>query len=628
MDSALLLSFDMLFVLMILGVLILLFATTWVAADLAALIVLVILGLSGLVPLNQLFSGFASDAVIAIMAVMILGAGLDRTGVMNRAADLVLRFSGNTERGLIVALCLLAGGISGFMQNPAVAALFLPVASRLSARTGFPLSRFLLPMACCIVLGGTMTTVGNSPMIMLNDLISSANRNLPQGAQTLSALSVFSVFPLGLSLLISGLVYFYFFGLRLLPNNEDIQAVTPRTTESYFEKLYGQTGVLTELRIYPDSLAVSKTIGELEAMPGAPLFLAIKTSADGPEDSSAEGPRARSSESRLAPPADEVLQAGTVLAALATPETIEQFAQSLNLGILPGHHHLGALFDPGTAGVSEAVLPPTSSFVGKSATELRLRRRYGMNVLAVHRAGQVLRDKPRALPLQSGDTLIFHSSWADLADHAEDRQFVVITDYPKEEHRTQKQGYAILFFIGAFLLALLGNVALPIALLAGSVGMLCMSILSMDEAYRAINWKTIFSLACLLPLSAAMEQTGTAAWLAQELTRGTVAWPHWLLQILVALLSIFAALFMSQVGATVLMVPMAINIGLAVNGNPTEFALLAALGASCNFFTASNPVIAMITGPGNYTKRDYLRVGLPVVALVLVVSLVAVKLMF
>ncbi len=624
MDSALLLSFDMLFVLIILSVSIILFATSWVAADLAALIVLVMLGLSGLVPLNQLFSGFASDAVIAIMAVMILGAGLDRTGVMNRAADLVLRFSGNTERGLILALCVLAGGISGFMQNPAVVALFLPVASRLSARTGFPLSRFLLPMACCIVLGGTMTTVGNSPMIMLNDLIGSANRNLPQGAQTLSALSVFSVFPIGISLLISGLAYFYFFGLRMLPSNDDAQAVTPRTTESYFEKLYGQTGVLTELRIYPDSLAAQKTIGELEAMPNAPLFLAIKTSADSTDGAETQ----RSSESRLAPPADEILHAGTVLAALATPETIEQFAASMNLGILPGHHHLGALFDPGTAGVSEAVLPPTSSFVGKTAFELRLRRRYGMNLLAVHRAGQVLRDNPRALALQSGDTLIFHSSWADLADHAEERQFVVITDYPKEEQRTQKQGYAIMFFVGAFLLALVGKVALPIALLAGSVGMLCMSILSMDEAYRAINWKTIFSLACLLPLSVAMEQTGTAAWIAQELTRGTIGWPHWLLQTLVALLSTFAALFMSQVGATVLMVPMAINIGLAVNGNPTEFALLAALGASNNFFTAGNPVIAMITGPGNYSRQDYLRVGLPLVALVLVVSLVAVNLMF
>jgi di/tricarboxylate transporter len=242
--------------------------------------------------------------------------------------------------------------------------------------------------------------------------------------------------------------------------------------------------------------------------------------------------------------------------------------------------------------------------------------------------GNTLRDNPRAMALQAGDTLIFHSSWEDLADHAEEREFVVVTDFPKEEPRTQKQAYALMFFIGAFVLALYGQIALPVALLAGTVGMLCTSVLTMEEAYRAVQWKTIFSIACLLPLSVAMEQTGTVAWLAQVLSAGVGMWPHWLLQALVGVMATLAALVMSQVGATVLMVPISISLALAVNGDPTPFALMAAIGASSNFFNAGNPVISMITGPGGYQRADFWRIGLPLTGIVLLAALLVIRLLF
>lgn len=612
MDAGIVLSLDMLLVLIVLAITVGLFVTEWVSVDVAALLILVLLGLAGLVPLRQLFAGFASNAVMAILAVMILGGGLDRTGVMSRMASVILKMAGASERRLVLVLSAIAGTISGFMQNPAVTALFLPVASRISARTGFPMSRLLLPMTACIVLGGTMTTVGNSPLILLNDLIESSNRNLPQGAQTLDNLPLMSVFPIGAVLLVLGLLYFYYFGMRLLPSNESAQSVTPSTTEAYFERLYGISGELTELRVYPDSALAGMTVAEAEALAGAPLFLALKSG----------------EEARLAPPSDTPIEAGTVLGVLGSLSAVETFANAQGLGALPGKHHLGKLFDPLRAGVSEAVLPPSSNFIGKSAQDLRLRRRYGMNLLAVQRSSGTVREQVRDLPLHSGDTLIFHSSWRDLAEQVSNRDFIVITDYPKTEERHHKQGYAIFFFGAAFLLALIGHIALPIALMAGAVGMLLTGVLSMDEAYQSINWKTIFSLACLIPLSIAIDQTGTAAWIAQEALVYVDGWPIWTLQVALALLATLAALVMSQVGATVLMVPMAINMALAVKGNSTEFALIVALAASNNFFTASNPVISMITGPGGYQFRDYLRVGLPLSLMFLVVSVVLVNVLF
>ncbi len=602
----------MLLVLCVLALTVCLFVTEWVSVDLAAMLLLVVLGLTGLVPLTQLFSGFASNAVMSILAIMILGAGMEHTGLMGRAADFILRLAGDTERRLVVALSAVAGSVSGFMQNPAVMALFLPVASRVAARTGFPLGHLLLPMAICIVLGGTMTTIGNSPMILLGDLIESTNKNLPQGAQVLGTFKLFSVFPIGVALLVCGLLYFYFFGLKRLPADDVEESVTPRTTEAYFEHLYGITGVLVELRVYPDSAVVGLTLGEAEQLPAAPLFLALK----------------RGEERRLAPPMDEAIEAGCVFAVMGPAAQIESFAAAYGLGVLPGKHHMGALFDPISAGVSEAVLPPSSAWLGKSAMALRIRRRYGMNLLALVRAGVTIRDQVRTLNFQSGDTLIFHSSWKELNDHASDRDFIVITDYPKDEKRPHKQGFALFFFIGAFALAFAGHVSLPIALLAGACGMLATGVLSTEEAYRAINWKTIFSLACLIPISIAIDQTGTAAWMAAQVAKQVGSVGAIPLQIALAMLTTVAAMSMGQVGSTVLMVPISINIALAVNANPTHFALIVSIAASNNFITTSNPVIAMIQGPGGYQKRDLMRVGLPMTLMVIVISVAMVNTLF
>ena len=602
----------MLLVLAVLALTVCLFVTEWVSVDTAAMLLLVVLGLTGLVPLTQLFSGFASNAVMSILAVMILSAGMEHTGLMARAADFILRLAGDTERRLVLALSAVSGSVSGVMQNPAVMALFLPVASRIAARTGFPLGHLLLPMATCIVLGGTMTTIGNSPMILLTDLIESTNKNLPQGAQVMASFKLFSVFPIGAALLVGGLVYFYFFGLKKLPVEDAVESVTPRTTEAYFEHLYGITGQLVELRVYPDSSVVGLSLGEAEQLPGAPLFLALK----------------RGEDTRLAPPMDELIAAGCVFAVMGPVAQIEAFAAAFGLGVLPGKHHLGALFDPIAAGVSEAVLPPSSAWLGKSAMELRIRRRYGMSLLALVRAGVTIRDQVRSLNFQSGDTLIFHSSWKELNDHASERDFIVITDYPKDEPRPHKQGFALFFFIGAFALAFAGHVSLPIALMAGATGMLVTGVLSTEEAYRAINWKTIFSLACLIPISIAIDQTGTAGWIAAQVAKHVGSVGAVPLQLGLAVLTTGAALSMGQVCSTVLMVPIAINIALAVNANPAQFALIVSLAASNNFLTASNPVIAMIQGPGGYQKRDFIRVGIPITLMFIVISVAMVNALF
>ena len=606
------LTTEMVVVLCVMAFTMLMFMLDRIRADVVALTALIALGLSHVTPVDRLFDGFAGNAVISVMATMVLGAGLDRTGLLNRLSGWLLRRSRGSEQRMLSLTCAIAGVISPTMQNPAVMSLFLPVASRLSSRTGITPARILLPLVSAIIMGGSLTMVGNSPLILLNDLLVSANRNIPSGVAMLVPLKMFAPFPIGLALLGACLAYYRFFGARLLREGED-KNITPGRTESYFAETYGIDGEVFELTVGADSPLVGMSVAEVEVQKGAPLLLALRTG----------------EESRLAPPGKNMLWVGSVLGMMGPREYVEAYATANKLKLSSRLRQFGDLFNPGLAGISEAVVPPTSRFIGKKLADIRLRSEKGISVLAINRDGHVHRDDIRDLPLRSGDMLVLHSIWTALAQAARERDFVVVTDYPKEEQRPHKLRIALVIFAIALGLALSGELPTTLALWAGATGMLLAGVINMDEAYSAISWKTVFLMACLIPIGAAMDNSGAADWLARGLLDLLPRHPSlFLLQLVVALITVGFTLVISQVGATVVMVPMAINIAIAASGNPTAFAMIVALAASNNFLSASNPVIGMVVGPAGYKPIDLLRVGGPLTLVYLAVVLVMVNVMF
>jgi di/tricarboxylate transporter len=613
MDAGLTLTTNMALVFALLAFTVLMLVLEWIRADLVALLVIVVIGITRLLPVDQLFDGFAGNAVISLIAVMIMGAGLDRTGVLNKAASFILRLAGGVEARVSLLINAMVGTLSSIVQSQALAALFLPVVSRISSRTGLPLKRLLLPMACMILCGTNTTMISNSPLILLNDLIASANRNLPPGAQTIQPFTLFAIAPIGIPLLLTGLAYFALFTRRMLPGDEERQKVTPGRTETYFAETYGIDGEVLELLVTTDSPLVGMSVSEVEQLRGAPLILALKTG----------------NEARLAPPADQMIWVGSVLGVLGKRDAVAEFANVQLCTMQTRLRNFADLFNPARAGISEVVVPPNSRWIKKTVGDLRLRKTYSISVLAVNRGEQVFREDVRQVALRAGDTLVLHSFWRDLAQTAESRDFVVVTDYPKEEHRPAKIWHAATFFALAMGLGLFTDIKLSIAMLVGAVGMLLTGVLNMDEAYGAINWKTIFTLACLIPLGWAMDSTGAAAWIAQEVLVYLGAWPQWGLQAVVAVLSLAFAQIMSNVGATVMMVPMAINVALASGGNPALYALVVAVSTSNAFVLPSaNPVIMIISGPGGYRARDFIRVGVPLTLLMLAVLLASVNFWF
>ncbi|QQP95787.1 SLC13 family permease [Lysobacter enzymogenes] len=612
MDTSLALTTDMMLVLGLVVFTMAMFLFERVRADVVALVVLVLLGLSGLVEPDELFNGFSGNAVISIIATMILGAGLDRTGALNRLAGWLLRRAHGVEQRLLLLTTAVAGLNSSFMQNPSVMALYMPVAARLSSRTGLSLPRLLLPIAAAIVMGGALTMVGNSPLILLNDLLLNANSNLPSGAATIEPLKMFAPLPIGIALLAASLAYFHFFGDKLLRDDSD-KGATPARTQSYFAKAYGIDGDVYELTVTADSPLVGMSLGEAETLRGAPLLLALKSDND----------------SRLAPPADTRIWVGSVLGAMGPKQQVADFAQNHFLRLSSRLRNFADLFNPSRAGISEAVVPATSGYIGKTAGDLHLRKQSGLSLLAINRDKTVLRDNVRAVPMRAGDMLVFHSIWTDLASAAASKDLVVVTDYPKGEQRPHKLKIALAIFAVAMLLALSSRLPVSIALMTGVVGMLITGVINIDEAYSAINWKTVFLMACLIPLGWAMDSSGAAAWIAghsiERLPQGT---PVWLLEILVGLLTTAFSLVISHVGATIVVVPLAVNLALAAGGNPTAFALIVALSASNNFMTASNPVISMISGPAGYSGKELWKIGGPLSLIYTVVTVLMINVLY
>ena len=225
--------------------------------------------------------------------------------------------------------------------------------------------------------------------------------------------------------------------------------------------------------------------------------------------------------------------------------------------------------------------------------------------------------------------MVVHSRWERLSQMKRDRDFVIVTsDFPEEDLRPKKVGWALLFFALAVGLILFSDVRLSLCLLVGAVGMILTRVLSIDEAYEAVSWSTVFLLASLIPLGQAVQQTGTAAWIADQILGLLDGWPIWSLQAGVAVLATIFTLVMSNVGATVLLVPLAISIAIAAGGDPAIFALTVAISTSNSFLIPTHQVNALIMGPAGYRVADFMRAGSIMTVLFLVVSLTVMSLVF
>lgn len=580
---------------------IVLFVSDKLRPDIVAIIVMILLPWTGLLSVEEAFSGFSSNAVVSIIAVMIVGYGIDRSGLMKTLSRKIVSISGSRYRRVLVSISLAVGLISSFMQNIGAAALFLPAVRRISDSLKIPLSKLLMPMGFSAILGGTLTMVASGPLIVLNDLLAQSGYE---------RFNLFSVTPVGTLLLVSGIACFYFLGERLLPdavpeNNDSGQAVLTQIynlPEHIFELVVSEKSSLVGLDIESSVINSGHDLHILALSEGNSLT--------------------------YAPWRKTRFNADQTMAVLASEAEVQEFASKHSLQVKEKISVFENIESEEYAGFAELIVPPNSNYIDKTLGDISFRKNFGVEpVLYIDPENNTLKTFEK--PMEPGSEMIVFGRWTDISRLKNNRDFIVVTELSEEnisEH-SEKKKYALISVVVSLILVFLGF-RLALCFFTGALLMILFGVVPRKEIYSAVDWKTVFLLAGLIPLGIAFEKTGAARFAAEKLMLfagdlGTIP-----ILFIVAILSTAFSLFMSNVAATILLAPLVLVIGEQLGIEPRALALLVAICASNSFILPTHQVNAFLMTPGRYKSSDYLKSGSLMTVIFLFVSVFSVFILY
>ena len=598
------LTLDMILVMIMIVIAIFLFIVEWVRVDVVAIIMMVTLPLLHLVSPKEAFIGLSSNAVVSIIAVIIIGAGLDRTGVINKLVTPVLRIAGNSSSRIIIFISLTVAMISSFMQNIGAAALFLPAVQRISKKQNIPLSRLLMPIGFSAILGGTVTLVGSSPLILLNDLLIPFN---------LKPFNLFDVTPIGLALVASGILCFILLGRFILPQGDAHDLEKSADSEQHAhasEKIddYFELSTPEDFSHYRDPLLVEdlrrRYLVNVIAITEPPDFKVISPSPD---------MEVRSGIDLVVCGQKKDVSRMAASEGMTLKDTLDKFKNNLN-----------AL----NSGTVEAVVAPRSRLIGKNLAEINFQDRFRITPLSIYRQEETYRVKLDDIQFQVGDVISLYGAWKRLKELQHEGGLLFNLPSDMDYMRPGKALWAGIWLIVALGMIMGFNIQLSVSLMTGALGMILTQVLTIDEAYRSVDWRTIFLLAGLIPLGIATEKTGTAAWIATTVLNiiGDVS-PIMLLTV-IGVLSTMFTLVISNVGATVLLVPLVVNMAIAAHADPRMAALVVGLATSNSFMLPTHQVNALYMGPGHYRTIDLLKAGVVVSIVFVIVMILMISLVY
>ena len=605
-------SFDQTLILALLAGMMALFLWGRWRHDVVALAALMACVLAGLVPAGEAFAGFGHPAVITVACVLVLSRGLQTSGAVDVLARAVLP-AGAGRLVSMAALMALGAALSAFMNNVGAMALLMPVAVQLARRLDLGPGQVLMPLAFATMLGGMTTLVGTPPNLIVAGFREDAGRG---------AFAMFDFAPVGLAVAVAGIGFVALLGWRLVPMRK------PSSEEGFETAAY-----LTEVRVPEKSGAIGKTLRGVEAAmgEGGPQITAL----------------VRSGVRMHAPHGGRVVRAGDVLVLEGDAEGLAEALAAVDLKLeesgpstapdersAPEEEAGGeaAEKDAEKSGretgrdedivLRELAVLPGSILVGRSASDLRLRTRHGLNLLAVSREGRRPRARLRSLKLRVGDVLMMQGPAETLADFAAETGCVPLAERALRlpERRTALMAAGIM--AGAVGIAAAGLLPAAAAFALGVLASMLLRTVPPRSVYTAIDWPVVVLLAALIPVAGAMETTGTAAliaqWLVVDLTQGQ---PVVALAVVLVVTMLLSDL-MNNAATAAVMCPVAIGIAAVLGASPDAFLMAVAIGASCAFLTPiGHQNNTLILGPGGFRFGDYWRLGLPLEIVVLAVSL-------
>ncbi|NJC95588.1 MAG: SLC13 family permease [Anaerolineae bacterium] len=591
---------ELIITLVILAGAIVLFLSERLSVDLVALLVLVALGLSRVLTPQEVFSGFSDTAVITILAIFVLAHALEVTGIAERMGDVLVRTAGGSEVRLIVALMSAAAFMSLFMNNIAVASILLPATSSIAKRTNIKISRLLMPLAFGTLLGGTATLFTTTNIVVSGVLKSNGYRGF----------GVLDFAPVGLPLVIVGIVYMAIWGRRLLPaeSRTEVEDVIHQADYDLLQ-MYHLGERLFRARIPSSSSLIEKDLAESALREKFGLNVVAVELSGG---------------TLLAPEPDFIIHEGDILLLAGRLDEFRQLNAEAYLDVLPMRQYSESDLESASVAVIEAVLSPRSQLVGRTLKETQFREKFGMMVLAVWNGERVIRTRRSDLKLAFGDALLLQGPRKKLPLLRQDPNLIVLSKDEEKSQAVSNKGWLALTIFGlTILVAALGRFSVSEVMLTGALAMVIASVVTMEQVYRAIEWRIVFLVAGMLPLGLAMTKTGATTIFAGALT-GMLK-PLGPLALLLGLLVITVLLSQAMKGAAVsaVVAPIAIQAAQQFGVDPRAMAMGVALATSLAFVTPlGHPVNILMMGPGGYRFRDFFKVGLPLTILLFFVILV------
>ena len=547
----------------------------------------------GLVTHAGAFAGFAHPAVITVVCVLILGAGLQAAGAVDIVVKRILPESAPPAVGLVV-LMTSAAGLSAFMNNVGALALLMPVGLQLAERQGLPPGKVLMPLAFASILGGMTTLIGTPP-----NLIVAGFREELSG----SSFSMFDFSPVGVAVAVAGLIFIFVVGRWLVPERER-DSGTGFVTGDY----------LTEARVPEGSEAVGMTLKrvELELKDVDALVIGLIRG-----------------ERRLpAPSGYREIRAGDILLLRAEPEKLADALSALNLELEEAVRdergeidEQGRVLKSDEVELTEFAVLPNADLAGRTATDIRLRTRYGINLLAVSRQGRSPVGRLRNIRIKTGDVLLMQGAPSALADFGARYGCVPLAARSLNLDKPERALTAAIVLLGAIGLTVTGLAPPATAFAAGVLLYLLLGIVSPREVYHSVDWPVVVLLGALIPVAGAMASTGAADLIANVLLESLAQGNPVFALVLILVLSMTLSDFMNNAATAAVMCPIAIGAADQLNASADPFLMAVAVGASCAFLTPiGHQNNTLILGPGGFRFGDYWRMGLPLELVVITVG--------
>ena len=564
-----------------------LFVSERLRVDVTAMLVLMALVLTHVLKPAQALSGFASEPAIIVAAVFVISGGLAATGVTERLGLWIGRMAGRSEARAVAVVMPAVAALSAFTHHVMVTAMMLPLLLRHARERNLPASRLLMPMSLAASIGTTLTLVSAPAFLLASNLIERSGGE---------PLGIFAITPIGFALVAVGMVYMQF-----------ARWLLPRRSGAHADDAYLRLDrYRTELLVPEGSRWSTRPLAELQKALGDRFRL----------HGWLRGGKRRDDLG----PASPLLVGDVLLVEAAADELMSLHDDpELDLDAIARFGH--RINGDGTPQLVQAVVAPGSEFIGRSVRGLDFSKRFQAVIVGLWRRGVGIGERLADTRLREGDLLVLWgrpSTFSDLAAH---HGFLMLVPFAGEARRRLRAPLALVI-LGATVLAAATNwLPAPLAFLFGAVVMVATRCVSVEQAYRNIDVRIFVMIAGVIPLGIAMEQTGTAKLLADGLLHVVAHWPA--LAVLMVMFSAAALLtqILSDAATTVLLGPIAVSLAQSLHLSPTPFVVCTALGAVVAFLTPiGHHGNLLILGPGQYRFGDFLRVGLPLTALIAVVS--------